>query len=195
MLSKLTTHAVGTPSVSGINRSSETRSRCVLVRAATTTEPIRSATGSRVRTRTGLSPPGVLANQTSPRLIGPFTPVLCGAPVGNLCEALLCRCHWLPKPGLDIILRAEADEIPVEGVTKELRSIDTETLCPSASLFGLGFVDSEAEHCHTPSIQRMTAGTQDLPHAQTANRTWFVLARLTRSRKSPGQRVFYLVQS
>ena len=42
--------------------------------------PIRSATGSRVRTSTGRSPPGVAANQISPRRICPVRPVVLQAP-------------------------------------------------------------------------------------------------------------------
>jgi hypothetical protein len=45
---------------------------------------MRSATGSRVRTSTGRSPPGVAANQISPRCIFPIRPVLGGPPVGHL---------------------------------------------------------------------------------------------------------------
>jgi len=187
MLSKLTMHTVGTPSASGVNWSSETRPRCVLVRAATTTDPIRFATGSRVSTRTGLSPPGVFANQTSPFLIGPFTPVLGGPPVGDLCEALLIRSQWLPEPCLHILLSAEADEIPVEGITEELRPIDAETLCPPAGFFGLGLVDSETEHCHTASVLCMTDRIQDLhllPRARS-HRTWFDLEKALVAQVSP----------
>ncbi len=54
MLSKLTTQSVGTPSA-GVSGRSETNPRSVRVRAATTAETTRSATGSRVRTRTGRS--------------------------------------------------------------------------------------------------------------------------------------------
>jgi hypothetical protein len=46
MLSKFTTQSVGTPSRSAESSSSETNPRAVLVTAATTTDPIRSATGS-----------------------------------------------------------------------------------------------------------------------------------------------------
>lgn len=71
MLSKLTTQSLGTPSWAAVSTSSETKPRSVLVKAATTTDPIRSATGSRVTTSTGRSPPGVAVNQISPRCIGP----------------------------------------------------------------------------------------------------------------------------
>jgi hypothetical protein len=64
-LSNDATHATGSPS-SGPSSSSLLRPRIVLVQAATTTAPMRSATGSRVSTRTGRSPPGVAAHQTSP---------------------------------------------------------------------------------------------------------------------------------
>src|SRR3712207_3478120 len=64
-LSKVATQAVGIPSA-GPRGSSLVSPRMVRVQAATTTAPIRSATGSRVSTRTGRSPPGVVAHQTSP---------------------------------------------------------------------------------------------------------------------------------
>lgn len=80
-LSKLTTHGVGTPSALGVSSSSDTKPRRVLVRAATTTDPMRSATGSRVNTSTGRSPPGVAANQISPRCIVPVGPILGWPPV------------------------------------------------------------------------------------------------------------------
>ena len=47
MLSKLMTQSEGTPSSVTVSSSSDTRPRTVRVRAATTTAPIRSATGSR----------------------------------------------------------------------------------------------------------------------------------------------------
>ena len=89
-LSKLTTQSVGTPSRSRESFSSETSPRSVRVSAATTTAPIRAATGSRVSTSTGRSPPGVAANHTSPRLmlggggrVGPVGPLLGRPPVGD----------------------------------------------------------------------------------------------------------------
>ena len=74
ILSKLTTQSVGTPSRALRSFSSETRPRSVRVSAATTTDPMRPATGSRVRINTGRSPPGVAANQTSPRFIRHIAP-------------------------------------------------------------------------------------------------------------------------
>jgi hypothetical protein len=64
-LSKVATQAVGIPS-SGPRGNSLVSPRMVRVQAATTTAPMRSATGSRVSTRTGRSPPGAAAHQTSP---------------------------------------------------------------------------------------------------------------------------------
>jgi hypothetical protein len=48
MLSKFTTQSVGTRSSSAVRTNSETSPRLVRVNTATTTEPIRSATGSRI---------------------------------------------------------------------------------------------------------------------------------------------------
>ncbi len=89
MLSRFTTQSLGTPSSSTVSSSSDTSPRFVRVNAATTTAPIRSATGSRVRTSTGRSPPGVAANQMSPRCIGPVRPILGWSPVGDLGERRL----------------------------------------------------------------------------------------------------------
>src|ERR1700739_3179677 len=89
MLSKLTTQSLGTRSSAAVSSNSDARPRRVRVNAATTTAPIRSATGSLVRTSTGRSPPGVAANQSSPRRIGPVGPVLGRAPIGDGREGLL----------------------------------------------------------------------------------------------------------
>jgi thioredoxin reductase len=62
-LSKLTTQSDGTPSSAHVSASSETNPRCVRVSAATTSEPIRSAIGSRERAPYSFetSLPGVFA--------------------------------------------------------------------------------------------------------------------------------------
>ena len=52
-----------------------------------TTGPIQSATGSRMRTSTDRLPPGVEANQMSPRCISPIRPVVGRAPIGDLGES------------------------------------------------------------------------------------------------------------
>jgi len=104
MLSKLTTQSVGTPSSAGVSSSSETRWRRVRVKAATTTAPIRSATGSRVNTRTGRSPPGVAANQISPRFIGPVRPILGRLPNGYLGQGLLAGVERPLSPGDRVVL-------------------------------------------------------------------------------------------
>ena len=73
-LSKETTQSCLSPSP-GPSRSSDVSPRIVVVRWATTTASIRSATGSRVRTRTGRSPPRpTSANQISPRFTGRTLP-------------------------------------------------------------------------------------------------------------------------
>src|SRR5216684_1770307 len=101
-LSKFTTQSVGTRSSVVLRSSSEISPRRVRVRAATTTDPIRSETGSRVRTSTGRSPPGVAANQISPRRIEPVRPILGRSPVGDLPERLfaLVQGVLLPDPRL-----------------------------------------------------------------------------------------------
>lgn len=148
-LSKLTTLADGTPSAV-VNSSSETRPRRVRVSPATTTAPIRSATGSRVSTRTGRSPPGVAANQTSPRCIDvPIRPVLGGTPLGDLGERLLPLVEGLSIPPLGIALGRQSIEVTSERLSQQLGSIDSECFCPSLDRIRIAFVDSEAEHRHT----------------------------------------------
>lgn len=159
-LSKLTTLSVGTPSA-GESASSETSPRRVRVSAATTTEPMRSATGSRVRTRTGRSPPGVAANQISPRRIdGPIRPVLRGAPVGDLAQRSFALVEWCGRPPVCITFGCQPIEVPAQGFAQQLGTVDAERLGPSSGLVGISVGDTEAEHCHTPMIDRMTCGAQ-----------------------------------
>src|SRR5919106_1088461 len=155
-LSKFTTQSVGTPSARDVRSSSDTRPRRVRVNAATTTAPIRSATGSRVSTRTGRSPPGVAANQTSPRRIGPVRPILGWAPVGDVGERLLAVVQRLASPGLGIVLALEAQEVTPERLTEQLRPVNSQPLGPGLCLGRLVLVDAEAQHCHTASLARMT---------------------------------------
>jgi hypothetical protein len=149
MLSKLTTHGVGTPSSLGVNSSSDTKPRCVLVRAATTTEPMRSATGSRVSTSTGRSPPGVAANQISPRCIAPLSPILSRPPVSNLLKRALriSERHLLPR--LDIMLATEAYKVSMKSVAKDLRALHPQSFGPPLDLSSLDLRDTETKHRHT----------------------------------------------
>lgn len=102
MLSKLTTLDVGTPSAV-VNSSSDTRPRRVRVKAATTTDPMRAATGSRVNTSTGRSPPGVDANQISPRCINsPVRPVLCRTPIGDLAKLAFAGVERGLRPSVSV---------------------------------------------------------------------------------------------
>jgi hypothetical protein len=71
------------PSPAVVRTNSETSPRRFRVNAATTAEPIRSATGSRVSTRTGRSPAGVAADQISPLCIRPVRPILRGSRIGD----------------------------------------------------------------------------------------------------------------
>jgi hypothetical protein len=149
MLSKLTTHGVGTPSSLGVNSSSDTKPRCVLVRAATTTEPMRSATGSRVSTSTGRSPPGVAANQISPRCIAPLSPILSRPPVSNLLKRALriSERHLLPR--LDIMLATEAYKVSMKSVAKDLRALHPQSFGPPLDLSSLDLRDTKTKHRHT----------------------------------------------
>lgn len=119
MLSKLTTQSVGTPSSVAVSWSSATTPRTVRVMAATTTDPMRSATGSLVSTSTGRSPPGVAANQISPRCIGPVRPVFGRSPVSDLAERRLVVGAWLVQPGLGILFGCQADEMAVKRLAQQ----------------------------------------------------------------------------
>jgi len=112
-LSKLATQTVGTPSASGVNSKSDTTPRLVRVSAATTTEPMRSATGSRVRISTGRSPPGVAANQTSPRCIGPIRPILGGTPVCDLGQGRLIVGQRGSPPCGYVLLGSKSHQVPM----------------------------------------------------------------------------------
>src|ERR1700677_2900646 len=111
MLSKLTTQSLGTRSSAPVSPSSDTSPLRVRVNAATTTAPIRSATGSLVRMRTGRSPPGVAANHSSPRRIGPVSPVLGRPPIGDLGEGLFIICHGLLGVRLHVLVCRELGQV------------------------------------------------------------------------------------
>src|SRR5437868_11312566 len=98
--------------------------------AATTTASIRSATGSRVSTSTGRSPPGVAANQTSPRRIGPVRPVLRRAPIGHLGERRLGLGQRRTLPALDVPLAREPNQVPAKSLAQQRRPIDSELVRP-----------------------------------------------------------------
>ncbi len=161
-LSKLATHAVGTPSASGVSSSSDTTPRVTRVSAATTTDPIRSATGSRVRISTGRSPPGVAANQISPLCIGPIRPILGRTPIGDLGERRLIYREWEAGPSLDVILGAESNEVTMERFAQEFGAIDAKPLRPPLGIGGFVVIDTETEHCHTAIISCMTSRSTTL---------------------------------
>ncbi len=50
-------------------------------------------------------------------------------------------------------------------ISEQFRAVYTEALNPTRRFFGLVGVDSEAEHCHTVTIQRMTGSDQPFPFA------------------------------
>ncbi len=149
MLSKLTTHGVGTPSSLGVSSSSDTRPRRVLVRAATTTEPMRSATGSRVSTSTGRSPPGVAANQISPRCIAPITPILGRSPVGDLLQRALGISKRRLSPSLDIVFSTQAHQMPMKSVAQDLRALHPQRLRPALNLCSFSIRHTKTKHRHT----------------------------------------------
>src|ERR1700739_1685040 len=111
MLSKLTTQSLGTRSSAAVSSNSDTSPRRVRVNAPTPTAPIRSATGSLVRTSTGRSPPGVAANQSSPRRIGPVSPVLRRPPIGDFGEGLLIIRHGLFGVRLHVLVCRELGQV------------------------------------------------------------------------------------
>jgi hypothetical protein len=148
-LSKLTTHGVGTPSLLGVSSSSDTKPRCVLVSTATTTDPMRSATGSRVNTSTGRSPPGVAANQISPRCIVPIRPILSRPPNRNALKRPLGVRQRHSCPCLGVVLAAQANQVPMESVAENLRAVHPKRLRPALDLGRLVIRNTKAEHRHT----------------------------------------------
>ena len=164
MLSKFTTQLLGTPSASAVSPSSETKCRFVRVRTATTTDWMRSATGSLVRTNTGRSPPGVAANQISPRCISPIGPVLGRAPVSNLGKRLLVGAGRKLIPGLGFVLTRQPHQVAVERISQELGAVHTQLLCPSLGFGRFALADPKADHCHTAIILCMTASPAGWVH-------------------------------
>jgi hypothetical protein len=133
-LSKFTTQSLGTESRRALSSSSDTRSRFVRVSAATVTDPIRSATGSRVNTSTGRSPPGVAANQISPRRIVdascPVGPIFRGPPISNHPEGELRigRRNLLVAVGFtlaskrhEMTMKRLAEKLSLSGITPPTR--------------------------------------------------------------------------
>ncbi len=163
MLSKFTTLSEGTPS-SGVNSSSDTSPRRVRVSAATTTAPIRSATGSRVSTKTGRSPPGVAANQISPRCIdSPIRPVLRGPPVRDLGKRPFPVVKWGRSPTVGVPLRGKPVKVTAQRFAQQFRPVLPERFSPSLRFVGFAVINSKAEHCHTNMLRRMTADRRSRP--------------------------------
>src|SRR5690606_16076454 len=117
------------------------------------TLPMRSATGSRVRTSTGRSPPGVAANQISPRcIVDPVGPVLGRSPVGDLLQCPLPVVEGRLRPPIDVVLRLESIEVAAERLAQQRRPVHAERVGPSLRLGRDLIVDPEAQHRHTYSI-------------------------------------------
>ncbi len=112
---------------------------------------------ARVSTSTGRSPPGVAANQISPRCMSPVCPVLCGTPVGDLGQRSLTWVQRHPLPCVGIVLATESDEVTVECVAQELRAVDTKRVGPALHLGRLVVWHPEAQHRHT--IERVSCMT------------------------------------
>src|ERR1700674_6033402 len=98
---------------------------------------MRSATGSLVRTKTGRSPPGVAANQISPRCISPVRPVLSRTPVCNLSEGLLRGGRRELVPCFRVVFACQPHQVPVEGISEELGAVHSQLLRPALGFSGL----------------------------------------------------------
>jgi hypothetical protein len=119
------------------------------VSAATTTVPMRSATGSLVSTRTGRSPPGICANQTSPRCIGPVRPVFGGTPVRHRGQGPLPVVEGGLRPCDGIDLAGQPQKMSTERLSEQLGPVESQALCPRLRKSGLRLVDPKTEHRHT----------------------------------------------
>src|SRR2546426_4285807 len=139
MLSKLTTQSVGTRSSCTVRSSSDASPRRVRVRAATTTAPVRSATGSRVNTRTGRAPPGVAANQISPRCI-PVGPVFGRPPVGDLGERPLAVFEGSSLPGRRVHFAGQTLDVAPERLPQQFGAVQPQAIGPPLRLPGFGVV-------------------------------------------------------
>ncbi len=155
-LSKFTTQSEGTPSAAAVRSSSETRWRLVRVSAATTTDWMRSATGSRVRTSTGGSPPPVAANQTSPRCIGPIRPILGGTPISDFGERLLCLRWRKPLPGVSVVLALQPHEVWWRALRSNSDRSRPNFSAHDCAAVAARVVDTKAEHRHTLTLLGMT---------------------------------------
>lgn len=113
----------------------------VRVRVTTARWPIRSATGSRVRIRTGRSPPpGTASNQSSPLCIalvqpaGEIRPVLGRPPVLRCSEGQFFLSEWLTLVCACVVLAGEAGEIGHQGISKKSGAVHAKALRPTRKL-------------------------------------------------------------
>src|SRR5947208_5319218 len=107
--------------------------------------------------RTGRSPPGVAANQMSPRCIYPVGPVLGRAPIGDRAQRPFAFFERLLDPGRRVVLAGQAEQVATKSVPEQLGPIHAEPLGPRRDSCRLLVVHAEAQHCHTGRISRMTA--------------------------------------
>src|SRR5216684_703037 len=182
MLSKLTTQSVGTPSTSACKSSTDMSPRRVRVSAATTTEPIRAATGSRVSTRTGWSPPGVAANQMSPRCISPVSPVLGRTPDGYRRERPFTVIKRLFDPGHGVVFTSQPQQVMAKRLAQQLRTVDSQPRGPRLNSLSVLVGHPKTQHCHTDIIRRMTLGVcEDPPYRERTVRLALAGYRASRS--------------
>jgi len=167
-LSKETTQSDGTSSFGAVSASSDTTPRRVRVIAATTTLSIRSATGSRVSTSTGRSPPaGVAANQTSPRCMispispgSPVRPVFGRTPIIGVVERSLVARERLFIERVGLNRDGQPGKMGRQRLAQELRALYAEFFCPSIGRRQVILFHTEADHhchCHTLTIDCHTA--------------------------------------
>ncbi len=69
---------------------------------------------SRVRIRTGRQPPGVAANHTSPRCVGPIRPILGWTPISDSSKSQLIIGERGGLPCLDVGLGPKPYQMPVQ---------------------------------------------------------------------------------
>ena len=203
-LSKFTTQSVGTWSRAVVSGNSETRSRAVRVSAATTTEPMRSATGSRV----SRAPAGRLRawpRTRSHRAASSHSAQSSAGPQSAISESELSAGvsgDCLPSGGVE--LAPQRREMTMQCFAQQRRSVDAELVGPALQLRCFSLLDAKADHRHTKMIQRMTSRGRSASgqraeqlrrdlllaahHTRQVEHAVLGLPRRTRARPRPGPR-------